>query len=95
MKPHKHAELIKAWADGAEIQVLFSEGEEWYVDEHPDWYEHYKYRIKPTPIKLDIVVLRHLKFWRENLLADPNEEPNIKFVFDGETRKVKSAEVLK
>ena len=25
MKPHKHAELIKAWADGAEIQQKVSE----------------------------------------------------------------------
>jgi hypothetical protein len=24
MKPHKHAELIKAWADGATIQVKFT-----------------------------------------------------------------------
>ena len=26
MKPHKHAELIKAWADGAEIQWKDADG---------------------------------------------------------------------
>jgi hypothetical protein len=95
MKPHKHAELIKAWADGAEIQVLDNHMEWHDIGDYTSWHEQSIYRIKPTPIKLDIVVLRHLKFWRDNLLDDPNEEPNIKFVFDGETRKVKSAEVLK
>ncbi len=102
MKPHKHAELIKAWADGAEIEsrnlcTATLSWEDWKLNETPNWSvsDFVEFRIKPTPIKLDIVVLRHLRFWRDNLLADPNEEPNIKFVFDGETKKVKSAEVLK
>jgi hypothetical protein len=47
---HKHAELIKAWADGAEIQIrLFkSNGEvtEW-EDCDPCWGDDAEYRIKP------------------------------------------------
>ena len=95
MKPHKHADLIHAWAEGAEIEYRWTGTEKWEDCVYPQWHEQAEYRIKPTPIKIDIVVLKHLKFWRDNLLADPNEEPNIKFVFDGETKKVKSAEVLK
>jgi hypothetical protein len=94
MKPHKHADIIHAWAEGAEIEVLFSEGEEWYVDEHPDWYEHYKYRIK-TEIKDDVVLFKYIKFWRGNILAYEDRKPNMKYVFDGETGWLKSAEVLK
>jgi hypothetical protein len=45
MKPHKHAELIKAWADGAEIECW--DGEEWFEVNHPIWMEHYQFRIKP------------------------------------------------
>lgn len=45
MKPHKHAELIKAWADGAEIQIKNSFGD--WVATDPLWSEHYEYRIKP------------------------------------------------
>lgn len=60
MKPHKHAALIKAWADGAEIQVKdltnyddpcdckwkdFSE----FDDEV--WYSKWEYRTKPKTIK--------------------------------------------
>lgn len=49
MKPRKHAELIKAWADGADIQFM-APGiiGEWIdcVDE-PRFLSHYVYRIKP------------------------------------------------
>lgn len=47
MKPHKHAELIKAWADGAEIQYRLSPEEEWKYMESPLWWDCNEYRIKP------------------------------------------------
>jgi hypothetical protein len=54
MKPHKHAELIKAWADGAEIEfrTRFHNGEfsNWSFAESPSWdVSVYEYRIKPEP----------------------------------------------
>ena len=49
---HKHAELIKAWADGAEIQVRY-EKHDWedLTTSYPGWYPHEEYRIKPEPQK--------------------------------------------
>ena len=48
MKPHKHAELIKAWADGAEIERLTEIGD-WLPDnDTPEWLEDVVYRIKPA-----------------------------------------------
>lgn len=47
MKPHKHAELIKAWADGAEIEVK-SKLCGWTVIDNPTW-GCGEYRIKPQP----------------------------------------------
>lgn len=46
-KPHKHAELIKAWADGAEIQFFDKN----WMDcvGNPNWNEWVEYRIKPKP----------------------------------------------
>ena len=44
MKPHKHAELIKAWADGAEIQWN-CQGT--WCNDAPIWDEDMEYRIKP------------------------------------------------
>ena len=48
MKPHKHAELIKAWADGAIIQY-YSHDDEWFdvIRNSPAWEEDQKYRINP------------------------------------------------
>jgi len=43
---HKHAELIKAWADGAVIEYKVHNGG-WVALEHPSWDDHNEYRIKP------------------------------------------------
>jgi len=89
MKPHKHSELIKAWADGAEIQVLNYSGE-WGDAPNPYWAEHYEYRIKPKP-KPDIVVSRWV--FKDGSTAQSSQS-NVKYTFDGETGELKSAEVL-
>lgn len=65
---HKHCELIKAWADGAEIQGRYFMGgniQEWtpWQDEHdPNWNitEEFEYRIKPEP-KPDVVKIFRLE----------------------------------
>ena len=44
MTPHVHADLIKAWADGAEIETVFNE--RWETIKCPNWYSDCKYRIK-------------------------------------------------
>ena len=48
---HKHAELIKAWADGAQIQYKWNNA--WFDVAHnnPHWLEHDEYRIKPEEKK--------------------------------------------
>jgi hypothetical protein len=49
-KPHKHAAVIKAWADGAIIQYLSVCGD-WrdVMDNRPLWGSTIAYRVKPTP----------------------------------------------
>lgn len=49
-KPHKHAELIKAWADGAEIECQTERGM-WEPVADPGWYEEVEYRIKKSIVK--------------------------------------------
>ena len=96
---HPHAEVIKAWADGAQTQY-YALGE-WHdmVDE-PVWYRDQQYRIKPET-KPDMVFYGQLDeparggytlgscFTREYNAGD-----KLKIVFDGSTGKLKSAEVL-
>lgn len=48
-KPHKHCELIKAWADGATIEFLCPGTKKWVVDNMPTWSCLSMYRIKPVP----------------------------------------------
>lgn len=56
MKPHKHAELIKAWADGAEIQDRYKFGygdwTDWVDNDEPTWQFDHEYRIKPDEPRL-------------------------------------------
>ena len=46
MQPHKHAEIIKAWADGVTVQI--NHDGEWRDMERPLWTEVCEYRIKPA-----------------------------------------------
>ena len=49
--PHKHAELIKAWADGAEIESKLPYEDTWTNCPQPIWSVATEYRIKPKTIK--------------------------------------------
>lgn len=102
--PHKHAELIKAWADGALIEYWSKTTKQWTDVEavNPYWKETTEYRIKPKP-KPDIVYYGvfdegQVKSQKKIIdscftsLADQGDQ--IKLTFDGETGKLKSAEVL-
>jgi hypothetical protein len=84
---HKHAEIIKAWADGAEIEIKGKNG--WIVFHNPDWYDDYEYRVKPTP-KPDVV---KLYFVTPELLESSYFRTNLRLTFDGEG-KLKAAEVI-
>ena len=54
---HKHAELIKAWADGADIEVIHPMNNSWWDAKPPSWDLDYEYRIKPEEKK---TVVRYL-----------------------------------
>lgn len=101
MKPHKHAELIKAWADGAVIERYWTDlrtgHQYWLIDNAPMWEEWEEYRIaqlepepKPDVEKYAIVDGYSGMFCKQNY-----ERANLKLTFDGETGELKSAEVLK
>jgi hypothetical protein len=52
-KPHKWAKEIKAWADGAEIEIRYDESNgysEWEIEQYPNFNSDLiEVRIKPTP----------------------------------------------
>lgn len=46
--PHKHAEVIKAWADGAKIECRGPKSPDWIDSTDPQWFESHYYRVKPA-----------------------------------------------
>ena len=51
-QPHKHKDVIIAWANGAQIQFqssLMKESNEWEDIRTPTWATNIEYRIKPEP----------------------------------------------
>jgi hypothetical protein len=102
-KPHIHADVIKAWADGAEIQarscssLCENKWGGWYNIEKPEWIPHQEYRVKPPP-RPDVVKYLGISS-NDSYTADEhfiiNHWPDqLKLIFDGETGKLKSAEIL-
>lgn len=47
-KPRMHSEMIKAWADGADVEWFNTKTNEWKFIVYPTWREDTKYRIKTT-----------------------------------------------
>lgn len=64
---HKHAELIKAWADGAEIEVKHPANGSWFDAKPPCWDTDYEYRIKPEPRQQwQQVLIEKMRFAKRN-----------------------------
>lgn len=94
---HKHADLIHAWAENMDLQIECKyTGESSWTQFDPvmqKWMPHHEYRIKPVE-NPDVVCY---------YTASPNhrgdsvklERDNLILTFDGETGKLKSAEVIK
>jgi hypothetical protein len=47
-RPRKHSELIKAWADGADVEWYDPGTKKWTPISGPPWREDAEYRIKTT-----------------------------------------------
>jgi hypothetical protein len=103
---HKHADLIIAWANGANIQLFSREGK--WVDIDPAWSLNTTYRVKPEPVpdvqRYARVILRGASpdiavsckdNW--NLTGKPSYtmDCNCVFTFDGETKQLKHVEIVK
>lgn len=101
--PHKHADLIHAWADGAKIEYFNITCNKWEpIFQGWSWDStlHIDMRIKPEP-KPDVI--RFVTYeWNpinERTYGGIPEQKqsvhsNLKLTFDGETGKLKLAEVI-
>ena len=93
---HKHAELIKAWADGAEIEFWSKGLEKWVADLKPDWLTVCEYRVKPKP-KPDVVLYAYSSDYigTTHIRLATKAEANLELIYDGDTLKLKGSQVIK
>ncbi len=89
---HKHAELIKAWADGAEIEFLSNIGLGWCeCAENFCWYEGYEYRVKPKPDVVGYLCAVMPPNFTQGVRL---HNDNLKLTFSGETGELIKAEMI-
>ena len=81
-KPHKYAALIKAWADGAEIQAKLRSGE-WIDLSTPTWGMEAEYRIKPEPLVavVEACVYKNMRYNEVGIDVSDVGEPNVRVTF--------------
>ena len=93
--PRPHYKERIAHAEGYEIESRFGNHDVWLSEPDPEWYDNWQYRVKPEPVD-DIVIP-----WGVTLISASNgivnfhtDSKNLRLTFDGETGKLKSAEVI-
>jgi hypothetical protein len=74
--PHKHAEVIKAWADGAVIEIKSASSDDWHEVTNPTWIKIREYRVKPeVTTTLSLTALRTV-YYMQSGLPDAAERPS-------------------
>ena len=96
-KPHKWAEVIKAWADGKPIQVRMDSVWVDYVSNNmpPFNFTCYEFRVKPENIVIEGEVSPNPYFNSGWLCINPGSNNNIRLEFDHDTKKLVKAEVIR
>lgn len=102
---HKHYDVMMEWAADTNktVQLWQYTTDEWVDIDHPIWNDDAEYRIKPEPLP-DVIVLGVLE-WNGSTpsiasyhttfrVSEHYEKDNVRAVFDGETGKLKTLEVL-
>lgn len=93
MTEHKHAALIKAWADGARIQKFSERKQIWEDAYKPTWDENTQYRVK---VNSDHTIEINVNFLNGEFFIDVDARfPNLLLIFDEETKRLKGAELIK
>lgn len=99
-QPHKHADILRAIADGKEVQCRalgdFDYGFFTPKLQNPITDHGLEWRVKPEP-KPDVVHIRRVGQCIDGDLYMALAQtcaPNIRFTFDGETGRLKKAEVI-
>ena len=102
--PRKHAEIIKQWADGAQIEYYCNRIKKWQHVDHPIWNNTTEYRVKPE-VKPDKILYGRIEdlgaaidnAWSADVVyTSYNCKPNlnVEYTIDGNTGKLKSVKMI-
>ena len=98
---HKNAEVIKAYIEGIECEFFGLITNQWLIIDKLETFDVFdQVRIKPEP-KPDNVTYSTVYRYADDCsyvthaIKNKIDSNNVKFVWDGETGKLKSAEVIK
>lgn len=82
MSKHKHCALIKAWADGAEIEYYDVSSSRWADISKPNWHTETLYRLKPKLIDniLDNIPENGVLCWVSDEIKNPNSDDFLKII---------------
>lgn len=86
-----HADLIKAWADGADVEYYDSSTMMWFLATTPDWHPSTTYRIKPS---VPDPIIRKMFVEAHPTLDNAYDKPNLKLTFDGTSLKLINVEII-
>ena len=92
MKEHKHAKVLRAIADGQEVEYWSIEAEEWVTGGYINPITSYelKWRVKPKPPIVDVIRLHYDSFIR----IDYDDPPNVRLTFDPDTKQLIKVELI-
>jgi hypothetical protein len=92
MTEHRHAEVLRAIADGQEVEYWSIEAEEWVTGGYINPITSYelKWRVKPKPPIVDVIRLHYDSFVR----IDYDDPANVRLTFDPETKQLIKVELI-
>ena len=95
-KPHVHAEVIKAWADGAEIEYFHNSRNKWVSCTEPLWNSNSKYRVKPAKPKVTHKIGNIYQFYNgKRMLAACGDLEAVMVLLDGPYRGCRTNDSVK
>lgn len=97
-KPHKYAEAIKAWADGKPIQFRIKNGAFWIDEEFDGGVPLFnapdrEWRVKPEAIVIENYIW--LDASSNETRVSVSSSPNVRFIFDPDTKVLIKSEVIR
>lgn len=91
---HIHAEVIKAWADGEEIEMYIRSFDRWCEAQTPMWDTTTQYRVKPKEPVVHCVSIVHGLLPYELPCLNIFSKSNVKLSFDPDTLKLIKVELI-